>query len=244
MAAAIAHEVQQPLSAIVINANAGLRWLNRSQPDLDRACGTLKNIVSAGHRAGEVVQSVKGMFSGDKQEETLVDTNELVRETITLLHSDLEAASIVVDLELSPELPPVSAHRGQLQQIILNIITNASDAMRTVSDRTRLLRVKSAVVNPNRIMLSFEDSGTGIDSKSLERIFDPFFTTKPQGMGMGLAICRSIVEAHGGNLTVSPGIPHGSVFQIALPLARQTDRSTWHEAGTTPLPADATLSRS
>ena len=244
MAAAIAHEVQQPLSAILFNANAGLRWLNRSQPDLGRTCGSLKNIMSAGHRAGEVVQSVKGMFSGDKQEETLVDTNELVRETITLLHSDLEAASILVDLELSPELPPVSAHRGQLQQIILNIITNASDAMRTVSDRTRLLRVKSAVVNPNRIMLSFEDSGTGIDSKSLERIFDPFFTTKPQGMGMGLAICRSIVEAHGGNLTVSPGIPHGSVFQIALPLARQTDRSTWHEAGTTPLPADAALSRS
>ena len=185
MAAAIAHEVQQPLSAIVFNANAGLRWLNRSQPDLGRACGTLKNIVSAGYRAGEVVQSVKGMFSGDMQEETLVDTNELVRETITLLHSDLEAASIVVDLELSPELPPVSAHRGQLQQIILNIITNASDAMRTVSDRTRLLRVKSAVVNSNRIMLSFEDSGTGIDSKSLERIFDPFFTTKPQGIGYG-----------------------------------------------------------
>ena len=189
MAAAIAHEVQQPLSAILFNANAGLRWLNRSQPDLDRACGTLKNIVSAGHRASEVVQSVKGMFSGDNQEGTLVDTNKLVRDTIALLGSDLEATSIVVDLELFPELPPVYGHRSHLQQIILNIITNATDAMRTVNNRTRLLRVKSAIVNPNRMMLSFEDSGTGIDPKNLERIFDPFFTTKAKGMGMGLAIC-------------------------------------------------------
>jgi signal transduction histidine kinase len=163
------------------------------------------------------------MFSGDNQEGTLVDANELVRDTIALLHGDLAAAGIVVDVELFPELPPAFGHSGQLQQIILNIITNAADAMRTVSNRTRLLRVKSAVIDPNRIMLSFEDSGTGIDSKNIERIFDPFFTTKSQGMGMGLAICRSIVEAHGGNLTVSPGIPHGSVFQITLPLARDTD---------------------
>jgi signal transduction histidine kinase len=162
----------------------------------------------------------------------LVDTNELVRDTITLVHSGLEAASIVVDLELFPELPPVYGYRGQLQQTISNIITNASDAMRAVSNRTRLLRVKSAVVNPNRIMLSFQDSGTGIDSKDLERIFDPFFTTKPQGMGMGLAICRSIVEAHGGNSAVSPGVPHGSVFQIALRLATGTGKkASRHRAG-------------
>jgi signal transduction histidine kinase len=244
MTAAIAHEVQQPLTAIVTNANAGLRWLNRPQPDLGRACHILNNIVRDGHRAGEVVQSVKGMFSGDNREGTFVDTNELVRQTIALLHSDLEAASTVVDLELLPELPPVYGHRGQLQQTILNIVTNASDAMRTVSNRTRLLRVKSAVVNPDRIMLSFEDSGTGIDSKNLERVFDPFFTTKPQGMGMGLAICRSILEAHGGNLTVSSGIPHGSVFQIVLPSATHADRSTWHDTGTIPLHAEATLSRS
>jgi C4-dicarboxylate-specific signal transduction histidine kinase len=217
MTAAIAHEVQQPLAAIVTNANVGLRWLNRPQPDLGQACHTLKEIVKDGHRASEVVQSVKGMFSGDNQEETLVDTNELVRETIALLHSDLEAASIVVDLELFPELPPVYGHRGQLQQIILNIISNASDAMRTVSNRTRLLRVKSAVVKPNRTMLSFEDSGTGIDSKNLERIFDPFFTTKPHGMGMGLAICQSIIESHGGRLWASTRIPHGSAFYVQLP---------------------------
>ena len=187
--AAIAHEVQQPLAAIVANASAGLRWLNRPQPDLGEACCALERIMSNGRRASEVVQSVKGMFSGDNQEGTLVDTNKLVRDTIALLGSDLEATSIVVDLELFPELPPVYGHRSHLQQIILNIITNATDAMRTVNNRTRLLRVKSAIVNPNRMMLSFEDSGTGIDPKNLERIFDPFFTTKAKGMGMGLAIC-------------------------------------------------------
>jgi signal transduction histidine kinase len=118
-------------------------------------------------------------------------------------------------------VPMPLAHRGQLQQIVSNIITNAADAMRAIGDRTRLLRVKSTTAETERILISFEDSGIGIDTKNLARIFDPFFTTKPQGMGMGLAICRSIVEAHGGSLTVSPGISHGSVFQIALPIARQ-----------------------
>ena len=146
-----------------------------------------------------------------------VDINELIQETIALLHGDLEAASVSVRLELSPKLPAVQGHRGQLQQIILNIITNAADAMRAITDRTRVLQVKSAALESNRIMISLEDTGTGIESKDLERIFDAFFTTKPNGMGMGLAICRSIVEAHGGSLTASPGLPHGSVFQIALP---------------------------
>jgi C4-dicarboxylate-specific signal transduction histidine kinase len=217
MTAAIAHEVRQPMAAIVANANAGLRWLNKAKPDLDEARDNLKNIVLDGHRASEVVQSVKAMFSGNDQGGTPVDINELIQETIALLHSDLEAASVSVRLELSPKLPAVQGHRGQLQQIILNIITNAADAMRAITDRTRVLQVKSAALESNRIMISLEDTGTGIESKDLERIFDAFFTTKPNGMGMGLAICRSIVEAHGGSLTASTGLPHGSVFQIALP---------------------------
>jgi PAS domain S-box-containing protein len=224
MTAAIAHEIRQPLSAIVANANAGLRWLSRSQPDLDEAHQTLKNIVRDGHRASDVVQSVKTMFSGNDQEGTLVDANEIVRDTIALLRDDLEAANVTVDLELYAGLLPVYGHRGQLQQIVSNIITNATDAMRAVGDRKRLLQVKSTIVETTRILISFEDCGTGIDTKNLERIFDPFFTTKPQGMGMGLAICRSIVEAHGGSLTVSPGVSHGSVFQIALPFAKRTNQ--------------------
>ena len=217
MTAAITHEVRQPMAAIVANANAGLRWLNKAKPDLDEARNNLKNIVLDGHRASEVVQSVKAMFSGNDQGGTPVDINELIRETIALLHGDLEAASVSVRLELSPKLPAVQGHRGQLQQIVLNVITNAADAMRANTDRTRLLQVKSAPLESNRVMISLEDTGTGIKSQNIERVFDAFFTTKPNGMGMGLAICRSIVEAHGGSLTVSPGVPHGSVFQIALP---------------------------
>jgi PAS domain S-box-containing protein len=217
MTAAIAHEIRQPLAAIVANANASIRWLNKPQPVLDEAHQTLKNIVRDGHRASEVIQSVKTMFSGNDQDGTLVDTNEIVRDTIAILRGDLEAASVTVDLELSAGLPPIYGHRGQLQQIISNIITNAADAMRAIDDRTRLLRVKSAIVERSQVLISFEDSGAGIDIKNVGRIFDPFFTTKPQGMGMGLAICRSIVEAHGGSLTASPRMPHGSVFEILLP---------------------------
>jgi signal transduction histidine kinase len=163
------------------------------------------------------------MFSGNDQEETLVDANEIVRDTIALLRSDLEGADVTVDLELSTGSLPVYCHRGQLQQIVSNIIINATDAMRAVGDRDRLLQVKSTIVETSWILISFEDSGTGIDTKNLERIFDPFFTTKPQGMGMGLAICKSIVEAHGGSLTVLQGISHGSVFQIALPFAQRAN---------------------
>ena len=130
MTAAIAHEVRQPLSAMVANANAGLRWLSRSQPDLNEAHQTLKNIVRDGHRASEIIQSVKTMFSGNDQEGTFVDANEIVRETVALLRRDLEAADVMVDLELSAGLLPVYGHRGQLQQIVSNIITNATDAMR------------------------------------------------------------------------------------------------------------------
>src|SRR4029077_16835590 len=148
------------------------RWLNRVKPDLDEARDNLKNIVLDGHRASEVVQSVKAMFSGNDQGGTPVDINELIQETIALLHSDLEAASVSVRLELSPKLPAVQGHRGQLQQIILNIITNAADAMRAITDRTRVLQVKSAALESNRIMISLEDTGTGIESKDLERIFD------------------------------------------------------------------------
>jgi PAS domain S-box-containing protein len=220
MTAAIAHEIRQPMAAIVANGNAGLRWLNRAKPELDEVRGTLKNIVNSGHRLSDVIESVKTMFSGSDQEGTLVDLNELVTETTALLRSDLEAASVCLELELSATLPLVRGHKGQLQQVILNITTNAADAMRTIADRTRVLRVKSQPLDSNETVISIGDCGTGIDSKNLDRIFDAFFTTKPNGMGMGLAICRSIVEAHGGSLTVSPGVPHGSVFRIALPCHR------------------------
>jgi PAS domain S-box-containing protein len=217
MSAAIARETEQPLGAIVTNANAGLRWLNRPAPDLDEVRHTLRLIVADGHRASEVIQSVRAMFAKGGHAATSLDTNELIRETIAIASNELETARVVVELELAEQLPLISAHRGQLQQVVLNIITNAADAMRTIDDRARVLRVRFRCFDSNKVAVSVHDTGTGIDPKNIDHVFDAFFTTESNGMGMGLAICRSIVEAHGGNLSVSPGVPHGSVFHIVLP---------------------------
>ena len=217
MSAAIAHEIRQPLGAIVTNANAGLRWLDRPQPDLDEVRDSLRHIVADGHRASEVIQSVRTMFTKTEHPGAALDANDVIRETIAMANGDLDASRVVVDLELADKLPPITAHKGQLQQVILNIVTNAIDSMRAIDDRGRLLRVRSRPFDSNGVAVSVQDSGTGIDPQNLNRIFDAFFSTKTNGMGMGLAICRSIVEAHGGRLSVSAGVPHGSVFHIVLP---------------------------
>jgi PAS domain S-box-containing protein len=217
MVAAIAHEIRQPLGAIVTNAGAGLRWLNRATPDLEEVRDAFKHIVADGHRASEVIQSIRSMFTEGEHPGIPTDANELIRETIAIASGELDAARVTIELELAEKLPLISAHRGQLQQVVLNIVTNAADSMRGIDDRERMLRVRSRPFDSNGIALSVQDSGTGIDPQNIERIFDTFFTTKANGMGMGLAICRSIVEAHGGNLSVSPGVPHGSVFHIVLP---------------------------
>jgi len=216
MSAAIAHEIRQPLGAIVTNANAGLRWLDRSTPDLAEVRDTLKHISADGHRASEVIQSIRAMFAKSDPVGAPLDANELIRETIAMASDELEAAKIDVQLELG-QLPMIPAHRGQLQQVVLNILTNAAESMHNIDDRARTLRVRSKPFNSAGVALSVQDSGTGIDPEHAERIFDAFFTTKNNGMGMGLAICRSIVEAHGGTLSVSPGVPYGSVFHIVLP---------------------------
>jgi PAS domain S-box-containing protein len=217
MSAAIAHEIRQPLGAIVTNANAGLRWLDRPKPDLDEVRDTLKHIINDGHRASEVIESIRGMFAKGDHAEVPLDANELIRETIAMASGELEAGRVVVDLELAEQIPLIPAHKGQLQQVVLNIVTNAADSMHSIDDRVRMLRVRTRRFDSNGVAVSIQDSGTGIDPQNMDRIFDAFFTTKTNGMGMGLAICRSIVEAHGGNLSVSPGVPHGSVFHIILP---------------------------
>ncbi|MGC2436654.1 MAG: PAS domain-containing protein [Pseudolabrys sp.] len=217
MSAAIAHEIRQPLGAIVTNANAGLRWLDRATPDLGEVRDSLKQISADGHRASEVIQSVRAMFGKSDPVGTPLDANELVLETIAMANDELEAAKIDVQLELAGQLPLIPAHRGQLQQVVLNIVTNAAESMRNIDDRARTLRVRSRPFDSNGVALSVQDCGAGIDPKNMERIFDAFFTTKANGMGMGLAICRSIVEAHGGTLSASPGVPYGSIFHIVLP---------------------------
>ena len=221
MSAAIAHEIRQPLAAIVANANAGLRWLNRPAPELDEARATFEDIAANAHRANEVVQAVRGMTAKTDHALASVDISELVRETMALVRDDLEADGIVVQLELAAQLPLISGHKGRLQQVILNVITNAADAMRAVTDRARMLTV-TCVSEADSVAVSVKDSGIGIDQKDIERIFDPFVTTKTNGMGIGLAICRTIIQAHGGRLSASPAVPHGSVFHIVLPSIART----------------------
>jgi signal transduction histidine kinase len=220
MSAAIAHEIKQPLGAMVTNANAGLRWLSAASPNLDRARDTFKDIAEDGHRASEIIQSMRAMFGKADQVATPLDINELVRETIGLLRNEIDTTRILVQLEFDSKVPLVSVRRGQLQQVILNLMTNAIDAMRPVTARGRVLNIASRALPPNNVEVSVRDSGTGIAPEDIERIFEPFFTTKSGGMGMGLAICRSIVEAHGGTLSVSPVGPHGSAFRIVLPSNR------------------------
>jgi PAS domain S-box-containing protein len=217
MTAAIAHEIKQPLGAIVANAAAGLRWLNRTAPEIDEARVTFKDIEADGHRASEVIQSVRALFSDSNQPATLLDANELIREAIALVRADLEASGVEIRLELADRLPLISAHKGQLQQVVLNLVTNAADAMRSSTDRPRVLWISSEASKSDSVTVSVQDTGTGIDPNVLNRIFDAFFTTKVNGMGIGLAICRSIVEAHGGTLSVSAAVPHGSVFHVVLP---------------------------
>jgi C4-dicarboxylate-specific signal transduction histidine kinase len=215
MTAAIAHEIKQPLGAIVANAAAGLRWLNRTPPEIDEARVTFEDIEADGHRASEVIESIRALFSHSNQPGTLLDANELIREAIALVRADLEAAGVAIRLELADRLPLISAHKGQLQQVVLNLVTNAADAMRSSTDR--VLWISSEASKSNGVTVSVQDTGTGINPNDLDRIFDAFFTTKVNGMGIGLAICQSIVEAHGGTLSVSAAVPHGSVFHVVLP---------------------------
>ena len=220
MTAAIEHEIRQPLGAIVANASAARRYLGQTPPNVGEVRAALEAIAADGHRSSDVMHSIREMFTKTDQPQTAVDANELIQETLSLVRPELDAARIAIQLDLAPQIPLVSAHRGQLQQVILNLVTNAADAMRSVSGRAAVLRMKSTPLESSAVELTVADSGTGIDPKHMERIFDAFFTTKASGMGMGLAICRSIVEAHGGRLSASPGEPHGSVFQVVLPCSR------------------------
>jgi signal transduction histidine kinase len=162
------------------------------------------------------------MFSHTDQAGVALDMNDLIRETIALARDDLEAASVSVELELASQVPLISGHRGQLQQVILNLVANAAEAMHTVTER--VLRIGSKPFGSNNVEVTVEDSGTGIQQEDSKRIFDAFFTTKANGMGMGLAICRLVVETHGGTLSVSPVAPHGAAFRISLPGADTADQ--------------------
>jgi signal transduction histidine kinase len=215
VSASIAHEVKQPLSGIVNNAYASLRWLDRATPDLDEAKAALKRITVDGHRAGAVIDSIRAIFKKDAGNRTSLNINELIGEVLALTRNDLQRHRILVQAEPNAQLPEVRGDRIQLQQVLLNLITNAIDSM-AAKDGARVLRVRSQVDDGGGVIVSVADTGTGIGSQELERIFNPLFTTKSGGMGMGLSICRSIIEAHDGQLWAAPNKPEGAVFQFML----------------------------
>ena len=217
LAASIAHEIRQPLAAVVNNANAGLRWLDNQPPNLEQVRAALKRIVRDSERGGDVIGSIQGMLKKGEEERARLDINDLIREVMRLVQGELKNRGVSSRAELANDLPRVLADRIQLRQVILNLIMNAIEAMVSVSDRARVLRVRSENHGDDGVLVAVEDSGSGIAPKDMDRIFETFFTTKSEGMGMGLSICRSIVESHGGRISASRANPRGSVFQIILP---------------------------
>jgi PAS domain S-box-containing protein len=218
MTTSIAHEINQPLGSIVNDGSAALRWLGNVTPDIEEARACLKRIVSDGHRAGQVLSSIRTMIKKGSGTRELLDINVLVREVLSFAHSEIENQRIVVLTELTGNLSQVLVDRIQLQQVVLNLVMNGIDAMATLRDRARVLKLRSEQDGSSSVTLTVEDAGTGIDRSIVGQIFEAFFTTKKNGIGMGLSICRSIAVAHGGQLSVSPGYPNGSAFQLVLPV--------------------------
>jgi signal transduction histidine kinase len=218
LTASIAHEVNQPLAARVANANAGIRWLAAVTPDIGEADAAFKRIVAAGHHAGEVVATVRSLFKQRAEQRAEVKINDLIHNALSLERIELQKRQVSLRLDLAQGLPDVLGDRVQLLQVILNLIRNAIEAMTT--DRRRILGVKSQVDGSGDVLVLVEDSGTGIDKENLARIFEPLFTTKQQGLGIGLSICKSIIESHHGKLSVTSVVGEGTTFYVKLPRDR------------------------
>jgi signal transduction histidine kinase len=219
VAASIAHEVRQPLTAMVTTADAGLRFLDRTAPNLDKAKEAFRRIAADGHRAGDVIESIRSTFRNDSHDRTPLDLNDLIQEALALGGTELQRHGIVVEAEPNPALPEVRGNRVQLQQVLLNLIMNAVDAM-AAKEEPRILNVKTEPYENDHVIVFVADTGIGIRSQDVERIFNPLFTTKSGGMGMGLSICRAIIEAHNGRLWFAPNTPRGAVFQFTLQSTR------------------------
>jgi signal transduction histidine kinase len=215
VAATIAHEVKQPLAAMITRSDTGLRWLDRSVPDLEKAKADFKQIAADGHRAGAVIESIRASFRREARVRTSLDVDDLIEEAMALLQDDLQSHRVSVEAGRSARLPRVMGDRIQLQQVLLNLISNAIEAMASV-DGPRVLAVRSDVRDDGCVIISIADTGTGIGSQDVPRVFSPLFTTKSGGMGMGLSICRAIIEAHDGMLWVVPNAPRGSIFHFVL----------------------------
>jgi C4-dicarboxylate-specific signal transduction histidine kinase len=217
LSASIAHEVKQPLVGVVTSGNAGLRWLAAAPPNRAGARRALERIVRDGHRAGEVLDRVRALVSKAAPQKERVELNAIISETLALTRAEAQRHGIAVHSELAADLPPVAADRIQLQQVLLNLVINAIEAMSEDGAPRRELLVVSGRELSHQALVAVRDSGPGLPADAPGRLFEPFYTTKPRGMGMGLAICLSIIESHGGRLHAMPNHPRGAVFQFTLP---------------------------
>ena len=228
LSASIAHEVNQPIAATVTNAQAALRWLRAQPPDLDEVRASLSRIVEDGNRAGNVIGGIRAFINKVPPRKDRFDLNEAILEMIALTRSEMLKHGISLQTELAPGLPRVEGDRTQLQQVILNLVVNAIEAMGGIDEGTREFRINTERAAAGGVLVTARDSGPGLDPEDVEHVFTAFYTTKPKGMGMGLAICRSMVEAHGGRMWASANEPRGAVFQFTLPLQRDESIPAQH----------------
>jgi C4-dicarboxylate-specific signal transduction histidine kinase len=222
LAASIAHEVNQPLAAVVTSGNACLNWLSTSPPNLRKARDAVERIVRDGNRAGDVLKRVRALLKRAPLTKSVVSVNEVIREVLALAGGELRRHRVETSTELDFNLPSVMADFVQLQQVLLNLVMNAIESMTTITDRPRVLSIQSLLhdlAGRPAILVAVRDSGVGLSPEGIARVFEAFYTTKPEGMGMGLWICRSIIEAHGGQLTAQPNDGRGATFQFVLPAA-------------------------
>jgi two-component system, LuxR family, sensor kinase FixL len=217
LTASIAHEVNQPLSAIVTNGQACLRWLDGDVPHLDEARGAVKRIIRDADRAGEVIRRIRALSKKTNPDKARLNLNDVIREVVLLVRRELLSHRVSLRQELAPTLPAVAGDRVQMQQVIINLLINAVQAMASISDRPRELVIRSQTNDADQVLVAVKDTGIGIEPENESQLFNTFFTTKPDGVGMGLSICRSIIEAHGGHIWVSRNSGPGATFQFTLP---------------------------
>ena len=218
LTASIAHEVNQPLAAIVTNGNATLRWLGGATPNLSEARQAVERIIKDSYRASAVISRIRALVKKTPPRNDLVDLNEVIGEVFTLAQNEARRNRVLLKQQLRHDLPQVRGDRVQLQQVILNLIINGLESIAKSKDGTRELAVRSDRDKANNVVIAVSDSGEGLDTANTDRVFDAFFTTKPDGMGMGLAISRTIIESHGGRLWATANSPRGAVFQFSLPV--------------------------
>jgi signal transduction histidine kinase len=217
LAASIAHEINQPLAAVITNGNACMRWLARSQPDLEEAKDAAQRIIRDGKRASEVIARIRALLKRTATNRLPLDINEVIQETMALAQNEARRRRVSLRTDFAANLPSVLGDRVQLQQVILNLVMNGIEAMSSGSNESRQLLIKTQRDDSDQVLVSVRDSGIGLDPNLADRLFEAFFTTKTDGMGMGLSISRSIIEAHGGRLWATPNVGSGATFQFAIP---------------------------